>query len=143
MKNILTILLVIIPGFVFSQQFPDVFAGTWRDSISGIYENWEKAGDNHLKGYSYEIKNGEKHISEFIELAMKGNDLVYTVSVKNQNNEEPVRFILSATDSVYTFVNPTHDFPTYIRYLVISPNELKAVVGNKNRSFTLNYRRTD
>lgn len=47
MKNILTILLVIIPGFVFSQQFPDVFAGTWRDSISGIYETWEKAGDNH------------------------------------------------------------------------------------------------
>lgn len=74
---------------------------------------------------------------------MKGNDLVYTVSVKNQNNEEPVSFILSATDSVYTFVNPTHDFPTYIRYLVISPNELKAVVGNKNRSFTLNYRRID
>lgn len=143
MKRILTVLLLTIPGFVFAQQFPDVFAGTWRDSVSGIYETWEKAGDKHLKGYSYEIKNGEKQISEYIDLSVKGNDLVYTVSIKNQNNKKPVSFVLSATDSVYTFVNPGHDFPTYIRYLIISPNELKAIVGNKNRSFTLNYRRID
>lgn len=143
MKRILIVLLVIIPGFCFAQQFPDVFAGTWCDSVSGIYETWEKARDKHLKGYSYEIKNGKKQVSEYIDLCMKGNDLVYTVSVKNQNNEKPVSFILSATDSVYTFVNPAHDFPTYIRYLIISPNELKATVSNKNRSFTLNYRRID
>lgn len=143
MKRILTVFLLIIPGFGFAQQFPDVFAGTWCDSISGIYETWEKAGDKHLKGYSYEMKNGEKQISEYIDLCMNGNDLVYTVSVKNQNNEEPVSFALSGTDSVYTFLNPAHDFPTYIRYLVISANELKATVGNKNRSFKLNYRRID
>jgi hypothetical protein len=143
MKRLLILLLILIPGLGFAQQFPDVFAGTWCDSISGIYETWEKAGDKHLKGYSYEMKDGEKQISEYIDLSMRGNDLVYTVSVKNQNNEEPVSFTLSATDSVYTFVNSTHDFPTYIRYLVISPNEVKAIVGNKNRSFTLNYRRID
>lgn len=143
MKRILVVLLMIIPGFGFAQQFPDVFEGTWCDSISAIYETWEKAGDKHLKGYSYEIENGEKQISEYIDLSMRGNDLVYTVSVENQNNEEPVSFTLSATDTIYTFVNPAHDFPTYIRYLVISSNELKAIVGNKNRSFTLNYKRID
>lgn len=143
MKRILIVLLMIFPGFVYAQQFPDVFAGTWCDSVSGIYETWEKAGDKHLKGYSYEIKNGKKQISEYIDLSMKGDALVYTVSVKNQNNEESVSFTLSATDTIYTFVNPVHDFPTYIRYLVISPNELKAIVGSKNRSFTLNYRRID
>ncbi len=141
MKRILIVLLVLIPGFGFAQSFPEIFTGTWKDINTGIYETWEKAGDKHLKGYSYKIKNGEKQISEYIELSMKGNDLVYTVSVKNQNNEKPVSFTLSAADTIYTFTNPLHDFPTYIQYLVISPNEIKATVGNKNRSFTLNYMR--
>ena len=143
MKRVLIILLIMIPGLGFTQAFPEMLTGTWKDSNTGIYETWKKVGDKHLEGYSYEIKNGEKHISEYIELSMKGNDLVYTVSVKNQNNEKPVSFTLSATDTIYTFVNPVHDFPTYIQYLVISPNEIKATVGNKNRSFTLNYMRID
>ena len=39
--------------------------------IYGIYEHWDKAGDQRLKGFSYEIKNGEKVISEYIEIAIK------------------------------------------------------------------------
>ena len=141
MRKILISFLIIIPGLGFAQQFPDVFAGTWCDSISGIYETWEKAGDKHLKGFSYELKNGEKVISEYIEIGMKENKMTYTVSVKNQNNEKPVSFVLSATDSIYTFVNPAHDFPTYINYTVVSENYIRAKVGNKSRSFILNYHR--
>lgn len=135
--------LLIFPVFSFGQQFPDIFAGTWCDTVHGIYEHWDKTGEKQLKGYSYEIKNGEKVISEFIEIAIQENKMVYTVSVKNQNNEKPVSFVLSATDSVYTFVNPAHDFPTYINYTVISENYIRAKVGNKSRSFTLNYHRTE
>lgn len=143
MKRILIVLLVLIPGFGFAQSFPEVFIGTWKDSVTGIYETWEEAGDKHLKGFSYEIKNGEKVISEYIDLTIDGNNMVYTVSVKNQNNEKPVSFVLSATDSIYTFVNSAHDFPTYISYIVVSPDNIRAKVGNKSRNFTLNYRRID
>lgn len=87
------------------------------------------------------MHNGEKVISEYIEIAMKENSKFYTVSVKNQNNEKPVSYVFSPNESIYTFVNPTHDFPTFIQFLVISPNELRAKVGNKNRSFALNYLR--
>ena len=145
MRRILTTIILIFActTVIKAQSFPEVFAGTWCDSIYGIYEHWDKAGDQRLKGFSYEIKNGEKVISEYIEIAMKDSTMVYTVSVKNQNNEKPVSFVLSETDSVYTFVNREHDFPTYIRYSVISTNYIKATVGNANRSFTLNYHRID
>lgn len=126
-----------------AQSFPEVFAGTWRDSTYSIYEHWDKTGHQHLKGFSYELKNGEKVISEHIEITMKENKMVYTVSVKNQNNEKPVDFVLSATDTVYTFSNPGHDFPTYIRYKIMSPNYLQATVGNTSRSFILNYIRIE
>lgn len=143
MKRILISILILIPVWGFAQPFPEVFAGTWCDSIHGIYEHWDKTGDQQLKGFSYEIKNGEKVISEYIDLTMKDNKMVYTVSVKNHNNEKPVSFVLSATDSIYTFVNPGHDFPTFIRYTIVSPTYIRAKVGNNSRSFTLNYRRTD
>ena len=143
MKNILLFLIAVLPVYGFSQSFPDVLAGTWCDTTLGIYEHWDKTGDKQLKGFSYEIKNGEKVISEFIEIAMHDNKMVYTVSVKNQNEEKPVSFVLSATDSMYTFVNPKHDFPTYIVYTVLSSDRIKAKVGNNNRSFTLNYHRTE
>jgi hypothetical protein len=143
MNKVLLIVGILLPSWGFAQQFPDVFAGTWRDSISCIYETWEKAGDKYLKGYSYEIKDGEKRISEYIEIKMQGNNFVYTVSVKNQNNEMPVSFELSPADSIYTFVNPDHDFPTYIIYTVVSRDYIRAKVGNNQRSFTLNYHRID
>ena len=143
MGKILIIIVLLLPAVGFSQQFPDVFAGTWCDSIHGIYEHWEKTGDKQLKGFSYEIKNGEKVISEYIDLAMTGNKLTYTVTVTNQNEEKPVSFTLSLADSSYTFVNPQHDFPQYIVYTIISPDQIKAKVGNKNRSFTLNYFRIE
>lgn len=145
MHRILTtiILFFFFTNVIRAQPFPDVFAGTWCDSTYGIYEHWDKAGDKHLKGYSYEIKNGDKVISEYIEITMRENKMVYTVSVKNQNNEKPVDFSLSANDTVYTFVNHGHDFPTFIRYKIISPGYLQATVGNANRSFVLNYHRID
>lgn len=143
MKRILITMLLFIPGWGFAQTFPEVLIGSWNDSTTGVYETWEKTADKHLKGFSYEMKNGEKVISEYIEIAMHESKMTYTVSVKNQNNEKPVSFVLSATDSVYTFVNPDHDFPTYIRYSIISNNYLKATVGNASRSFILNYHRID
>ncbi len=143
MKRILISMLILMPGWVFAQTFPEVIIGTWNDSITGVYEKWEKTADKHLKGFSYEIKNGEKVISEYIEIAMHESKMTYTVSVKNQNNEQPVSFVLSATDSVYSFVNPKHDFPTYICYTVVTPNHIRAKVGNASRSFTLNYHRID
>ena len=143
MKRILISILILIPVWGFTQPFPEVFAGTWCDSIHGIYEHWDKTGDQQLRGFSYELKNGEKVISEYIEIAMKENSMVYTVSVKKQNGEKPVSFVLSPTDSIYTFVNPGHDFPAYIRYKVISASHIQAKVGNARRSFTLNYHRID
>lgn len=143
MKKVLLIIGIFLPVWGFAQPFPEVLAGTWCDTTYGIYEHWDKAGDQQLKGFSYEIKNGEKVISEYIEIAMKENSMVYTVSVKNQNDEKPVSFVLSPTDSVYTFVNPGHDFPTYIRYKIISASHIQAKVGNASRSFTLNYHRID
>jgi hypothetical protein len=143
MKKVLLIIVILLPVWGFAQPFPDVFVGTWKDNITGIYETWEKSGDKNLKGYSYEVKNGEKVISEYIEISMQKNKMVYIVSVKNQNNEEPVSFELSPTDSIYTFVNPAHDFPTYIHYKIISNSHIQAKVGNANRSFILNYHRID
>ena len=143
MKRILISILILIPVSGFAQPFPEVLAGTWCDTTYGIYEHRDKAGDQQLKGFSYELKNGEKVISEYIEIAMKENSMVYTVSVKNQNGEKPVSFVLSPTDRVYMFVNPGHDFPTYIRYKVISASHIQAKVGNASRSFMLNYHRID
>ena len=117
--------------------------GTWENKTpkGSIYETWNKETDNRFSGKSYIIKEKDTIVFENIQLVQEQDRLFYISTVKNQNDDLPVRFAaktISATQLV--FENPKHDFPQFISYTKISANSLIAEIsgtksGQERRQF--------
>jgi uncharacterized protein YciI len=123
--------------------FPSFLEGTWKVEGKEQYERWDKLGEKHFKGFSYSIKNGKMQMSEYLELSIEGQDVLYTANVIGQNEGKAVSFRLvpsNPPDTVYRFENTRHDFPKRIHYHVVSPDELFVEVlgeGKKGFSFKM------
>jgi hypothetical protein len=96
---------------------PAFFEGTWRDSSENIYEQWKRVRSDSLSGKGYSLENNKEKISEYLSLWVCERGVVYRATVPNQNDGKPIDFLLTTwNDSICTFTNPVHDFPTFISY---------------------------
>lgn len=138
MRSVSFLLLVIgfvliIPNRVYAQavDFSPLhsLAGTWKMETAKavLYESWEKLNDSTLKSRSYNVKDKDTVWLEEAELVKRGGRISYIPVVQEQNNNEPVVFILTKTEkNIYTFENAAHDFPQRIVYALPQNNLLHA-----------------
>lgn len=110
--------------------------GLWKMETGrgAIYEEWNSTNDKKLTGKSYRINNTDTIVMERIELYYDGNDIIYSPTVSNQNNQQPVPFkLISNTDGRYVFENKNHDFPQRIIYNLVSKDAVHArIEGMRN-----------
>lgn len=114
----------------------DWLLGKWgHTSKEGtLAENWVKVNDSVYKGESYFIIDKDTVFAEYIDLAEANGKLIYTVTVKGQNNEKPVPFTMTSTDDKTTvFENPAHDFPNKITYSKVSNDSLSATISGMQK----------
>lgn len=107
--------------------------GKWeeKDSLGILQEQWKIENDSTFTGNSYFIQN-EKDTLHFeqIELVENNKILIYTATVRGENNDLPISFQLTESeDSLLVFQNPKHDFPQKITYRLQKNNTLKATVS--------------
>jgi hypothetical protein len=123
----------------------DFLVGTWKMEGKENYESWEKL--NHIfKGQSYKMVDGQKIVTEIIELRSDGDQIIYTPRVFDQNEGRPIQFILLKFDeNVFSFENSDHDFPKKIQYKKRSKNELLiSVLGENDKGFSYKlFKQTD
>jgi len=110
--------------------------GTWENQTQrgSIYETWTKISDDEFYGKNYILKEKDTIVFETIRLVQEQDSLFYIPTVKNQNNDFPVRFSskLISKDRL-VFENPKHDFPQIISYTKIGVDSLIAEIsGIKN-----------
>ena len=115
----------------------EFLVGTWKIEGKQNYESWAKE-DNRLTGQSYKIENGQKVVSETIELKKVENQIVYTAKVFDQNEGKSIPFILkSSKNDLFSFENPTHDFPKKIQYQILNEHKLYvSVLGEDDKGFS-------
>jgi len=110
--------------------------GTWENKTpkGSVYETWNKNSDNELAAKSYIVKEKDTIIFENIRLVEEQDGLYYIPTVKNQNDDLPVRFATKTiSETKLIFENPEHDFPQIISYTKITSDSLVAeIVGTKN-----------
>ncbi len=109
--------------------------GDWekKDSLGTLTESWQTLDDSTYVGQSFYItaKNDTVH-SETIELMQKGEFLIYSATVKGENNNAPTPFQMTeSTDSLLVFENPKHDYPQKIRYQLNEDKSIIATVSGK------------
>jgi hypothetical protein len=106
--------------------------GEWQNnSPEGITtETWERKNDSVFAGKSYFIMGKDTVSSETISLEQNGKKLFYIPTVRDQNSNQPVNFILtSSTNKQLIFENPEHDFPQKISYTQITYDSLLAEIS--------------
>ncbi len=110
---------LLLGNIVFAQtKLPTFMQGTWNADRGNIHEHWDVISPTLMKGYSYEIVEGQIIVSEYLEIAAKGKTTYYSATVIGQNDGKPVQFKMTRADSVYIFENPKHDFPNKITYVL-------------------------
>jgi hypothetical protein len=137
MKYLLTLLILFSADLIFAQsRFPDFLQGTWKMENKEIYEHWDKLNESSLKGFSYELKDKQMIISEYLDISETKNEITYTATVLNQNQGKGVNFRLTKTDSTFIFENPHHDFPKRIVYQKLNDNDIFVQVSDgKQKGF--------
>lgn len=134
--------LLSLANFAFAQkQMPRFLEGAWKMENRESYEYWSKLSDNNFKGFSYQMKNGEMKVSEYLDISIKEGNVVYTATVINQNQGQGVSFTLTPSDSAFVFENPEHDFPKKIVYKPLNENSIQVSVsdgGKKGFTYILN-----
>ncbi len=130
----------------FSEAFtqsglPGFLPGTWKAENSETYEHWDKLNDNSFKGLMYKMKDGEMVVTEYLDLKISNGKVIYTATVLNQNNGKGVDFKLNQTSGIFSFENPDHDFPKFIRYQLLSENRMTVTVGTNERNFSINFQK--
>lgn len=108
------------------------FLGSWQNKTSDgdFTEIWKQKNDSVYLGVSYVIVKTDTVFYELISLEQKNKKWNYIVSVKNQNNEQPVSFeMTSMTPSQLVFENSKHDFPSKIIYTKITQDSIVAKIS--------------
>jgi hypothetical protein len=138
MRYTLILLILVILESTFAQpNLPDFLQGTWKMGEKENYEHWDKLNDNTLKGFSYTLNQGQMTISEYLDISVINKEITFKATVLNQNQGRGMNFILTKTDSSFTFENPNHDFPKKIVYQKLNDTEILVDVSDgKQKGFS-------
>lgn len=129
MQYLLFLWFILFPLFGFSQNsFPDFLNGTWKTENESQFEHWDLLNETTLKGISYELKEGNIYIIEYLDLQQQNQDLVYTATVVRQNNGKGIAFTHNPKAADYSFENLFHDFPRKIIYQPLGDSEILVTV---------------
>jgi len=125
MKPILVFLLWSVSVMLLGQsRLPLHLVGTWKVNGLDSYEHWDQLDESSMKGFSYEIRNGQMIVSEYLEIRQKKGKVTYTAAVRDQNQGKPIPFLMRQQHDTLIFENLNHDFPKRISYIKVSENKI-------------------
>ncbi|MEC4005715.1 DUF6265 family protein [Flavobacterium sp. SUN052] len=111
--------------------------GDWKktDSLGTLQEIWTSQDDSTFVGQSYYIQNEKDTLhNEQIQLTQDKEHLIYSTTVKGENNNAPVSFQMTKDkDSVLLFENPKNTYPEKIQYQLNKNNSLSVTISGKQK----------
>lgn len=152
LRNLFCAALFLMPVFLSAQIEPGdakyifrelrVLDGTWfmPTDRGDRLEIWRVADDSTLIGRTIRIKpeNGDTVTLENLRIELRGDTVTYVAIARGQNNNQPVRFVLTNADyEGYLFENPAHDDPQKIRYRLLGRRELQVTTEGKKGTRTI------
>ena len=107
--------------------------GNWENKMDDgiLSETWKKENDSTFSGKSYFIVNSKDTVhSETIILTQLNDELIYRPTVKGQNDDKPIDFIMTSdSENTFVFENPKHNYPQKIVYKKVNENSLVATIS--------------
>ncbi len=127
----------------------DWLPGKWENNSAegNLLESWKKVNDSVYDGESYFIKGKDTLHFETIQLNQKGENLLYVSTIRGQNNDKPVTFLLGkSTEKQLVFENPKNNYPKKITYSLIAKEglviEISGIQQGKSSSDKYSLKKT-
>ena len=129
-KQTILILLLIISSCKteIKNKTPDFLVGNWERINDKEGQNTYEIWNTNLTGLGITLKNKDTVFKEILSIVSINDTL--TLKVEGVNETATLFKITNQTDTSFVAENPTHDFPTKIKYL-LENKQLKAHVSNK------------
>lgn len=111
--------------------------GTWMMNIKNgqLFEVWTLTDANTLTSKSYRVRGADTASLEKVALSITDSKITYTPTVPNQNQGQPVQFVLTKIDtSGYSFEKTEHDFPKRITYHIKNEKELEVTIDGETKN---------
>ena len=138
------------PAFIFAQITNKKSAFRAVRAIEGVWfmptdrgdrlEIWKTEDDSTMVGRSVRIKqeDGDTVTLETLRLTLRDTNIIYSATVRGQNNNKPVDFELTeAYSDEFLFENPAHDDPKKIRYILLGNRELQVTTEGQKSGRTV------
>ena len=110
--------------------------GEWikTDSLGTLKEIWTNQDDSTFVGQSYYIQNEKDTLHfESIELIQDQEHLIYTTTIKGENNGTAIPFQMTKDgDSLLIFENPKHDYPQKMEYRLQKNKNISIIISGKS-----------
>jgi hypothetical protein len=95
-------------------------------------EKWEQSSSYELKGLGITLKGADTVFIEKIKLQIRDNDIFYVADVPE--NKAAIYFkLIATTPRGFICINPQHDFPKRIEYL-LNGRKLTVVISGDGKS---------
>ena len=144
MKRIAIIFLIFAGvGLQAQSDFPALLNGSWQLGSEPVIEQWTELGNNHLKGFSYNLMACRPDVMEYLDISRKDSGIYLEAFVPGQNNNEAVYFKMEKSGTSYIFQNPKHDYPTKIMYNFLSKDEVQVEISGNQPSISYLMRRME
>jgi hypothetical protein len=140
-KTSLLLVIILVPIAVAAQEANQLkwLVGTWRISTGNGYvvEQWKQKNDSTFSGRSMFVKaSGDSTLQETIELSVRKGKWVYTPTIANQNNGQPVAFpVIFVGRGEFICENKSHDFPQRISYRRVKNNLHASIEGARGAKY--------
>lgn len=148
MNKTLTFLFLSLSLNTYSQkpvELPTFLEGVWQAENKNLFEQWT-INEHSLVGTAYKLEGGTKKITETLLIHKEKSNLIYTATVRGQNDGKGIEFTLNQkinNDSLFSFENPNHDFPQKIIYKKVNDKKIFVqVLGNSDKGFSYNMYKT-
>ncbi len=111
--------------------------GNWKIEGKSTFEEWSYK-ENQFTGASYKMNDGNKIITETLQISIVDDTIVYEANVPSQNGGKTIPFVLNTSVSdMLSFENLNHDFPKKIQYKKITDAKILVhVLGEDDKGFS-------
>lgn len=138
MNRIILTWILCIGVMVATAQNKDLLpllSGTWHQDDPMNVEHWDLLHATSLKGTSYQMVEGKIRVTEYLNLSIINQNLIYTATVIGQNEGKDIVFkAVPAKDKQLIFENLKHDFPKRIIYHFLNDSIISVTLSdNKNK----------
>mgnify|MGYP001801625731 CR=1 FL=1 len=139
-KLILVATIMLLSCRIAKSDF-DWLIGSWErtNGQSGMQtiEHWEKVDNKTYKAHSIVLKQKDTLYQEYCTIQKEGNHYYYIADIPQ--NPNPIKFkIVGFSPEGFKAVNPEHDFPKEISY-IISGNTIIASISGGDKQIEYNF----